>query len=121
MNERKQVTNKIRDKIKETWPHSISFKIHGNEFQEIMPDLVCCIEGWFFGIESKLPGKQADPRQKEILSRIREAGGEGFTADSTEQAIIFIQRALARHKTKPEGPFCPFETLKKSSINTRKP
>mgnify|MGYP001564589641 CR=1 FL=1 len=109
MNERKQIINKIRKRIKETWPNSISFKIHGEMFQEIMPDLVCCVEGLFIGIEGKMVGKQADPRQAEVLARIREAGGEGWTTDSVEQTMVFIQRALSRHRKSITEPSCSFE------------
>ena len=60
-----------------------------------IPDLVCCYEGLFIGIETKAPNKKpttfeqrwnkATPNQKNRLTEIQQAGGIAFVADDVEQ------------------------------------
>lgn len=52
----KIIENKIKDYLFENGFYFI--KIHGSSFMEKgIPDLVCCINGKFIGIEVKAPGK----------------------------------------------------------------
>ena len=70
-----------------------TFKVHGgdNPFQQVgVPDILCCLDGRFVGVEVKLPGKKASPKQKVVLERIRKAGGIAIVADS----VIGVERAL---------------------------
>jgi hypothetical protein len=72
------------------------FKVHGgdNPFQEVgVPDLLCCLEGRFIGLEVKLPGEKPSSRQKVILQRIREAGGIGEVVTSVAEVERILKRS----------------------------
>lgn len=47
-------------------------------------DYVGCINGKFFAIETKAPGKKLTPRQLEISERIQKAGGKVFVVCDEE-------------------------------------
>jgi hypothetical protein len=71
------------------------FKVHGgdNPFQEVgVPDLLCCFEGRFIGLEVKLPDEKPSPRQKVILKRIEGAGGIASVVTSVEEVERILQR-----------------------------
>lgn len=64
------------------------FKIHGDSspYQERgIPDLLCVYRGFFVGLEAKLEGEKADPRQRKILREIRAAGGIARVVTSVGQ------------------------------------
>lgn len=71
------------------------FKVHGgdNPFQEVgIPDLLCCWRGLFIGLEVKLPGEKASPKQRHIIRAIREAGGIAAVVSS----VADVDRVLKR-------------------------
>lgn len=43
-----------------------------------VPDIVCCIDGWFIGIEVKREGKKPTPIQAARMQEIVKAGGYAF-------------------------------------------
>lgn len=48
-------------------------------------DFLGCYRGWFFGIETKRPGKsECTGRQARTIKEINEAGGYAFVADSVD-------------------------------------
>ena len=54
------------------------FKVHGgdNPFQRVgIPDLLCCVEGQFIGLEVKQPGEEPSRVQRKVLREIGAAGG----------------------------------------------
>jgi len=55
-----------------------------------IPDILCCLEGRFIGIEVKLPGKQASPLQLANGTMIEAAGGLFLVATSAEEVKNFI-------------------------------
>jgi len=64
------------------------FKIHGgdNPFQAVgIPDLLCCIEGRFVGVEAKMPGESLRPAQVVALAEIYNAGGIAAVVETREQ------------------------------------
>jgi hypothetical protein len=64
------------------------FKIHGgdNPFQAVgIPDLLCCIQGRFVGIEVKMPGGSLRPAQVAALNEIYRAGGIAAVVETVEQ------------------------------------
>lgn len=70
------------------------FKVHGSAFQaKGLPDIVGCIDGRFFGIEVKVPGRDAEPIQRLQLRRIIEAGGIAGVAHSVAEAVDIIEGA----------------------------
>ena len=75
------------------------FNVHGgdNPFQEVgIPDLLCCWKGHFIGLEVKLPGEKASPRQRLVISRIREAGGVADIVSSTGDVAEVLKRTARK-------------------------
>jgi hypothetical protein len=71
------------------------FKVHGgdNPFQEVgIPDLLCCWQGMFIGLEVKLPGEKASLKQLHVIAGIREAGGIAEVVSS----VADVDRVLKR-------------------------
>lgn len=64
------------------------------------PCLDChgCLNGIYFAIETKAPGKKPTPRQELTIAQIRAAGGLVFVVDSTEQARVLFNDRLPRHR-----------------------
>jgi len=88
-----QLKKKILKKLKEKFPTSVWYKIHGGAHQERgLPDILGCYKGMFYGIEIKVPGKEntVTKYQQFQLDRIKEAGGKITIATSVETLINFI-------------------------------
>jgi hypothetical protein len=49
-------------------------------------DCICCVQGYYVGIETKAPGKHPTPRQQLTIEQIRAAGGIALVIDSVELA-----------------------------------
>lgn len=47
-------------------------------------DLICCIKGKYFAIETKAGNKQPTPRQEETIKQIQRAGGKCFVVNEVE-------------------------------------
>lgn len=61
-----------------------------------IPDLVCCYQGQFLGIECKAPGKRrtVTPNQIRELSKIKQAGGVALIVDD----VAILEHALGEHR-----------------------
>lgn len=59
-----------------------------------VPDIIACIDGCFWGIEVKRPGKEPTPRQTLRMNEIEKAGGFSV-AGTAEVVIAYIKTALA--------------------------
>lgn len=77
------------------------FKVHGSETMMAgLPDIICCAEGYFFGLETKNPdGDDATPIQKHIHGKIRAAGGTAQVVRSPEEAVHVVRTALANFRS----------------------
>lgn len=53
-------------------------------------DFICCVNGRYFAIETKAPGKHATERQKQTMKEIRDAGGYVFEV-STDEHIAKVE------------------------------
>lgn len=93
----KQPESKIVKKIRaflegrEAWV----FNVHGGDspFQEVgVPDLLCCWQGRFVGLEVKLPGEKPSRRQEVVLERIRKAGGIAAVVSSVAEVEALLKR-----------------------------
>jgi Holliday junction resolvase len=63
------------------------FKIHGSALMRVgLPDLVCCVEGMFLGLEVKQPGEKAKPTQERVGQEIKWSEGQWFVVSSLEEA-----------------------------------
>jgi len=65
-----------------------------------IPDLLCCVDGLFIGIEVKRPGKKATPAQALIIDRIRKAGGWADVATSASESLEVVALAISRRRRK---------------------
>jgi len=66
-----------------------AFKVHGGPYMMAgLPDVIACVEGKFYGIETKMPdGKNPTPIQLFVHEKIRKSGGEVYVARSVKQAL----------------------------------
>jgi len=74
------------------------FKVHGSEFMMAgLPDIICCAEGKFIGLETKLPHTRGNtsPRQELVHSQIRHAGGVAQVVCSPDEAVAVVRKALS--------------------------
>ena len=79
--------------------HVWVFKVHGgdNPFQEVgIPDLLCCWQCRFLGLEVKLPGEKPSPKQRHIMRAIRDAGGIAEVVTSVADVVKIIERTSRR-------------------------
>lgn len=73
------------------------FKIHGSEFMMAgLPDIIVCAEGLFIGLEVKMPGQKAKPRQEYVHSLIRDSGGAVYVVCSVSEALEAISETLVK-------------------------
>jgi hypothetical protein len=66
------------------------FKVWGNEHQQAgLPDILGCIEGRFFGLETKLPESRENVSMRQELTHtmIRQGGGFVRVVTSTDEAV----------------------------------
>jgi hypothetical protein len=69
------------------------FKIHGSALMPAgLPDLICCVDGLFLGIEVKLPQTKnnVSPKQHYQHDKIRAAGGVAVVCCSVEEAEAIV-------------------------------
>jgi Holliday junction resolvase len=79
----KQIENQIKKYLESIGAYFI--KVHGSMFQRAgIPDILCCINGKFVGIEVKRVGGIVSPLQTANIMKIQKAGGVAFVAYSVE-------------------------------------
>lgn len=69
------------------------FKVHGSALMMSgLPDLICCVDGEYLGLEVKTPETQDDvsPKQAYVHDLIRHAGGECHVVWTVEQAARIV-------------------------------
>lgn len=73
------------------------FKVHGSDMMMAgLPDIICCAEGLYIGIETKLPDTRdnVSPRQAYVHEKIRQAGGTAVVVCSPAEAVKAVNDAL---------------------------
>jgi hypothetical protein len=83
-----------------------TFKIHGgdNPFQAVgIPDLLCCVDGRFVGVEVKMPGGSLRPAQVVALGEIYRAGGIAAVVETTEQGRKLLRLIKDRRIREASG------------------
>lgn len=73
------------------------FKVHGSEYMMAgLPDIICCAEGLFVGLETKHPESRDDTsaRQDYVHGLIREAGGTAQVVTSAAEAVRVVKNLL---------------------------
>jgi hypothetical protein len=67
------------------------YKTHGHRMQkDALPDLVCCIDGHFVGIEVKRVGNVLTDKQKRVLREIDASGGIASVIIFGKVACLYI-------------------------------
>lgn len=77
------------------------FKVHGGPMMPAgLPDIICCAEGLFVGLETKMPAKRSNVsvRQEYVHGLIRKADGYVKVVCTDIEAIMAVEEALATHK-----------------------
>lgn len=77
------------------------FKVHGSELiMSGIPDIICCAEGVFFGIETKMPHERdnTSARQDYVHIKIRQSSGQVFVACSPDEAVKRVRAGLIDHR-----------------------
>jgi len=83
------LTRKIVAALNEA-PRTWAVKIHGGPHQVAgIPDILCCSDGHFVGLEVKLPGRERHLTeiQSRTLNKIGDAGGTARMVTSIKQAM----------------------------------
>jgi Holliday junction resolvase len=78
------------------------FKVHGSKFMPAgIPDIVCCFNGSFLGIEVKRPGaKNEQSEQQKVHERnIVKAGGTYLLVDSLEEVVDYVESKTNKQNT----------------------
>lgn len=73
------------------------FKVHGSEYMLAgLPDVICCAEGLFIGLETKHPESRDDTsaRQDYVHGLIRQAGGKAQVVTSAKEAVRIVKQAI---------------------------
>jgi hypothetical protein len=73
------------------------FKVWGNDHTMAgLPDIIVCAEGFFVGLETKMPEKRQNvsPIQQHRAAEITKAGGHVAVVCSVEEAVKFVRRAV---------------------------
>lgn len=71
------------------------FKVHGSALMPAgLPDLICCVDGEFLGIEVKTPQTKdnVSARQVYMHNKIREADGQIAVCCSIREAEAVVER-----------------------------
>lgn len=102
----KQPESKVVDRIGR-WLNSLPrcwwFKVHGGPFQVVgVPDIVGCLNGYFFAIEVKVEGNTTSKIQDYVLRKIREAGGCCGVAYSLTEAQEILSQILSKNSRKKD-------------------
>ena len=88
----KTVENQIKDYLFSKGIYF--FKVHGSKFMPAgIPDIVCCVDGSFLGIEVKRPNaKNEQSEQQKVHERnITKSGGKYLLVDSLEEVVAYVE------------------------------
>lgn len=98
----KQPESNLKDRIKKKLRCEIGgkwTKIHGGPYQESgLPDLIGCVNGFYFGLEVKIPGETPTKIQEAQLQDIQDNQGVAAVVTSPEEAISVVRKALRKKK-----------------------
>jgi hypothetical protein len=86
-----KVKDKIKTMLKSYGPEIYYFMPAMGTFGKAgIPDIVCCIKGWFIGIEVKADKHKNPPTelQKKNLREIQLAGGLSFVVDAEDLDVL---------------------------------
>ena len=93
---------RLQQRIRKTLDREVGgwwVKIWGGPFQASgLPDIIGCVEGYFFGFEVKVPEKgKASPIQLKVLHDIKTKGGAcAAIVTSADEAVELVRLTLRR-------------------------
>ena len=97
----KTVVKNIMRALDSNYP-GFYFKTHGGPYQAVgLPDIIGLHKGKFIGIEAKVPGKEntLTDKQKQVIRKIKLAGGIAFMATSAEQVLETLEGEFINGRT----------------------
>lgn len=80
------------------------FKVHGSALMMTgLPDIVGCAEGFFIGLETKMPSKRSNTSdgQDRIHEKIRKAGGLCEVVSSPQEAVHLVRTHIKLQRSSP--------------------
>lgn len=78
-----KIQRQVQDYLKSIGAYC--FKVHGSIYMRAgMPDVICCLNGLFIGIETKDGDNIPSELQKAHIRQIKKAGGLAFVAYSVK-------------------------------------
>lgn len=89
----KTIENKIKEYLFKEGVYY--FKVHGSKFMlPGIPDIVCCVNGFFLGIEVKAPGKLYNQSEEQKIheENIKNANGIYLLTDNLEDVISVVSK-----------------------------
>ncbi len=102
-----KLSRKIMDALKDDWAGEIFvFKVWGNEMMMAgLPDIVGCVKGMFFAIETKLPEKRSNvsPQQEYVHGLIDQAGGRVAVCVTPQEACRQVRQWVTDYTRKKGG------------------
>ena len=73
-------------KYLKTLPECFCWKEHGGMYGTAgIPDIICCLEGRFYGFEVKTQDGKPTELQKSTIRKIRNAGGTALVVRSVDE------------------------------------
>lgn len=78
MGKEKALDNKVLDFLESVGAWRLKYWGGAKYAKSGIPDILACIDGWFFGIEDKAPNGKPSMLQLKNLEWIRNAGGYGI-------------------------------------------
>jgi hypothetical protein len=90
-----RIVHKILEALRGSFPGCYLRKVHGNPYQHVgIPDIIGCIDGYFFGLEVKTEsGKTSKIQELEGLE-IKKSGGCFSVVTNPEEAVRFVRGRL---------------------------
>jgi len=80
-----------------TVPLCFAWKEHGGMYGTAgIPDVICCLDGWFFAFEVKTPVGRLTKLQEYTIQRIKDAGGHAFVVRSVDdvKAVLWAYAGI---------------------------
>ena len=75
-----------------TVPHCFYWKQHGGQFGTAgLPDIICCIDGWFIAFEVKTESGKLTALQSATLDKINAANGGAYVVRSVDEVKKIVE------------------------------
>ena len=82
---------RVIDYLKREYPKAWFYK-SADKFTAGIPDLIICLEGFFYAIELKVGSNKPTPIQEVVIRKIQSAGGRAAVCRSLDEVKRFLQK-----------------------------